>query len=276
MQLRLQDSDQKFELMQRLNQNLAFELGSTLDELDALKRTVVDSKSLAFNTTSQDNVKNIETENDLMPSFMLVMQAEQTLVDNFVYESEQNLSSNLQRNLRAMPMSGVKRLDDSSEIEAENENSIPQESSIAANVSFQNQGNQRRATGTLLAQNQRNISGGSGMQRGKSTPVLNSNGAAAGNNNSQTGSMAGAPVYQHPQQQMKGNQNPSHPIQNIPLVVQSKHPTMVGGAASSGSIRAYHFELHSSSASKATNGTARRTSAKKQMAPKPLPPLKLK
>ena len=88
MQLRLQDSDQKFELMQRLNQNLAFELGSTLDELDALKRTVVDSKSLAFNTTSQDNVKNIETENDLMPSFMLVMQAEQTLVDNFVYESE--------------------------------------------------------------------------------------------------------------------------------------------------------------------------------------------
>ena len=55
---------------------------------------------------------------------MRVMQAEQSLVDNFVYESETKLSSNLQRNLRAMP--GIKRLDDSSEIgEAENENSIP-------------------------------------------------------------------------------------------------------------------------------------------------------
>ena len=29
--------------MQRLNQNLAFELGTALDELDALKRTVVES-----------------------------------------------------------------------------------------------------------------------------------------------------------------------------------------------------------------------------------------
>ena len=43
MQTRLQDTEQRYELMQRLNQNLADELGSTLDELDALKRTVVDS-----------------------------------------------------------------------------------------------------------------------------------------------------------------------------------------------------------------------------------------
>lgn len=62
--------------MQRLNQNLAFELGNTLDELDALKRTVVDSRSLAFNTTSQKDIKNDETDNGLVPSFLLVMQAE--------------------------------------------------------------------------------------------------------------------------------------------------------------------------------------------------------
>ena len=62
--------------MQRLNQNLAFELGNTLDELDALKRTVVDSRSLAFSTTSQKDIKNDETDNGLVPSFLLVMQAE--------------------------------------------------------------------------------------------------------------------------------------------------------------------------------------------------------
>ena len=49
------------------------------------------------------------------------------------------------------PVAGsAKRLDDSTEADIDNENSIPQESSIAANVSFQNQ---RRATGTLNVQN---------------------------------------------------------------------------------------------------------------------------
>lgn len=46
MQSRIQEADQRFELMQRLNQNLAFELGTALDELDALKRTVVESNRL--------------------------------------------------------------------------------------------------------------------------------------------------------------------------------------------------------------------------------------
>ena len=73
-----------------------------------------------------------------------------------------------------------RRLDESSEAEGDNENSIPQESSIAANVSIQNQ---RRATGTLNAQNSQSrsngLGGGSGLSRGKSTPVLKT--AVAGN-----------------------------------------------------------------------------------------------
>lgn len=106
--------------MQRLNQNLAFELGNALDELDALKRTVVDS--------NRPSIKAQNSEDEpVLPSFMRVMDAEQTLYDNFVYENEQ-LSSNLQRNLTAMiPViaGGKRRHDDSDEIEAENENSIP-------------------------------------------------------------------------------------------------------------------------------------------------------
>ena len=46
MQSRIYEAEQRFELMQRLNQNLAFELGTALDELDALKRTIVESNRL--------------------------------------------------------------------------------------------------------------------------------------------------------------------------------------------------------------------------------------
>ena len=85
--------------MQRLNQNLAFELGNSLDELDALKRTVVDSNRpiMKASSTAAGNI----ADEPVLPSFMRVMEAEQNLFDNFVYESEQ-LSSNLQRNLTAM------------------------------------------------------------------------------------------------------------------------------------------------------------------------------
>jgi len=39
-------SDQRCDLIQRLNDNLADDLSFTLDELDALKRTVIDSHTL--------------------------------------------------------------------------------------------------------------------------------------------------------------------------------------------------------------------------------------
>lgn len=73
----------------------------------------------------------------MVPSFLRVMQAEQTLVDNFVYEdSDQIITASNLLQMRLQQPLGVRRLDESSEAEVENENSIPQESSIAANVSF--------------------------------------------------------------------------------------------------------------------------------------------
>ena len=70
------------------------------------------------------------------------MQAEQTLMQNFVYEEEelgaQTLASFHQR-LRGATDEVIKpNQEESSEVDGENESSIPQESSIAGNVSFQN------------------------------------------------------------------------------------------------------------------------------------------
>lgn len=48
MQVRLQEGEQRFELMQRLNNNLVDELSVALCELDALKRTVVESHKLVI------------------------------------------------------------------------------------------------------------------------------------------------------------------------------------------------------------------------------------
>ena len=59
MQVRLQDSEQRFELMQRLNRNLVEELSSSLDELDALKRTVVDSHGLVIPTEPSSIVNSV-------------------------------------------------------------------------------------------------------------------------------------------------------------------------------------------------------------------------
>ena len=42
VQQRLQESELRFELLTKLNQNLAFELGNTADEFEALKRTMLD------------------------------------------------------------------------------------------------------------------------------------------------------------------------------------------------------------------------------------------
>ena len=89
------DSEQRCELLSRLNQNLADELGKVLDELSALKRTVVDSHSLVIQTpsalTKKDKVSSSEaSDSDAMvvPSFLRVMQAEQSLFENFVYEDD--------------------------------------------------------------------------------------------------------------------------------------------------------------------------------------------
>ena len=60
--------------MQRLNQNLAFELGNALDELDALKRTVVDSNRPTVKETS--TAAGSRADEPVLPSFMRVMEAE--------------------------------------------------------------------------------------------------------------------------------------------------------------------------------------------------------
>jgi len=67
-----------------LNQNLVDDLSCTFDELDALKRTVVNSHSL-FITVGNQNASKLkspaidtkgEDEMLVMPSFLRVMQAE--------------------------------------------------------------------------------------------------------------------------------------------------------------------------------------------------------
>lgn len=74
-----------------------------MDELEALKRTVVSSHSLVIPTESvktvdsstvRQSTQSIATElainpGDLIvPSYLRVLEAEQTLVNNFVYEEE--------------------------------------------------------------------------------------------------------------------------------------------------------------------------------------------
>lgn len=147
-------SDQRCDLIQRLNDNLADDLSFTLDELDALKRTVIDSHTLVVQpmSTQSKSTKVLNEDEFVIPAFLRVMQAEQTLMSNLVYETndvdEQTVASFQQKlkgdlNGRPKPIN-----DESSEVDVENESSIPQESSIANNISFQNQ---RRATGTLNA-----------------------------------------------------------------------------------------------------------------------------
>ena len=69
--------------MTRLNENLAEDLGFALDELDALKRTVIDSHSLVVQpsllppkplTTTSMETKG--SEDLVIPAFLRVMQAE--------------------------------------------------------------------------------------------------------------------------------------------------------------------------------------------------------
>lgn len=77
-----------------MNQNLVDDLSCTFDELDALKRTVVESHSLVIAVENKHASKQrsaaTDTEADetmlVVPSFLRVMQAEQILEDNFIYE----------------------------------------------------------------------------------------------------------------------------------------------------------------------------------------------
>ena len=62
----------------------------------------------------------------IVPSYLRVLEAEQTLVNNFVYEEEnQLLAAHLLKGGSNMNIASGKRLDESSEAEADNENSIP-------------------------------------------------------------------------------------------------------------------------------------------------------
>ena len=107
-------------MLSRLNENLADDLGFSLDELDALKRTVIDSHSLVVPTTQQRQSTKLAASQDgddlVIPSFLRVMQAEQTLLDNFAYEGGD-------KQLK-MPIA-MHRFDESSEADVEPENAIP-------------------------------------------------------------------------------------------------------------------------------------------------------
>ena len=117
MQQRLADSEQRCDMLSRLNENLADDLGFSLDELDALKRTVIDSHSLVVPTYQQSAKVTSQDGDDLViPSFLRVMQAEQILLDNFAYEGGD-------KQLK-MPIT-MRRFDESSEADVEPENSIP-------------------------------------------------------------------------------------------------------------------------------------------------------
>ena len=48
IQMRLQDSEARYDIMQRLNQKLADELSKALNELEALKKTVIGSHGLVI------------------------------------------------------------------------------------------------------------------------------------------------------------------------------------------------------------------------------------
>lgn len=76
-----------------------------MSELDALKRTVISSHKHVIPVTGDKNdptaAEMKTTEDDdmglVVPSFLRVMQAEQVLVDNFVYEDSDEMitASNL-------------------------------------------------------------------------------------------------------------------------------------------------------------------------------------
>ena len=75
LQQRMASSEQRCELIQRINDNLADDLSITLDELDALKRTVIDSHSDLI--PAKQSKQHTEV---VVPAYLRVMQAEQTLM----------------------------------------------------------------------------------------------------------------------------------------------------------------------------------------------------
>ena len=71
LQVRLQETENRFDVMQRLNQKLVDELSRKINELDALKKTVIESHSLVIQE------KTVEDKIDIIkPSYLRIMQAE--------------------------------------------------------------------------------------------------------------------------------------------------------------------------------------------------------
>jgi len=128
-QHRIVESEHRRELLQRLNENLADDLSLLIDELDSLKKTVIGSHSLLIPMANHGSGGKAAADSDstellIVPSYLRVMQAEQALIENFVYESEAELGGgNLGR--RTLGSTRLKPLDESNEIDGENENSIP-------------------------------------------------------------------------------------------------------------------------------------------------------
>lgn len=111
-----------------------------MDELEALKRTLIDISTPAKGiTTAKQKLATQDTsvEQLLTPSFVRVMQAEQTLSDNYAYTEGTRgdageLTALIANSLNYKPFDSIEETD----ADVDQTNSIPQESSIAGNVSF--------------------------------------------------------------------------------------------------------------------------------------------
>ena len=99
--------------MSKLNIRLANELCKAMNELQALKKTIVITTNFEIQKEKESNLLS----DDLQPSYLKVMKAEQELQKTSAYYKGDRMGG------------------ESSEIEFEN--SIPEESSIAANISHQ-------------------------------------------------------------------------------------------------------------------------------------------
>ena len=149
IQSKLKESEQRCDIMSKLNIRLASELCKAMNELQALKKTIVISTNFEIQQEKESKLMS----DDLQPSYLKVMKAEQELQKTNAYYK------------------GDRMAGESSEIEFEN--SIPEESSIAANISHQHQ---RRATGEGTLIHAPHIKQGSigPLGQSKSSPSLSS------------------------------------------------------------------------------------------------------
>ena len=74
IQAKLKESDQKCDIMSKLNIRLANELRKSVNELEALKRTIVKTSILEDKKDKKSQKQQVD--DDIQPSYLKVMRAE--------------------------------------------------------------------------------------------------------------------------------------------------------------------------------------------------------